>query len=43
MVSNIGIRESLSICNIAASIACSKSGTVAVDINDILNSKFYTF
>ena len=43
MVSDIDIKKSLSLCNIAASIACSKSGIVSVDINEILNSKFYTF
>jgi len=43
MVSNIDIKKSLSICNIAASIACSKSGIASVGINEILNSKFYTF
>lgn len=39
--SGIDFKHSLSLCNIAASIACSRSGIVSVTVDDIKNSKFY--
>lgn len=39
--SGINLEYSLSLCNIAASIACSKSGIVSVTIEDVKNSNFY--
>lgn len=39
--SGIDIKKTLSLCNISASIACSSSGIISVNLDDVINSKFY--